>query len=87
VWPATTIASTGMIVAMGEATVRAQARSPQIMADAVHALVSRPAATCSGHFYTDEDILREEGRDDFSGYRLADHEQDLTPNFYLSDVR
>jgi len=84
VWPATTIASTGMIVAMGEATVRAQARSPQIMADAVHALVSRPAATCSGHFYTDEDILREEGRDDFSDYRLAAHEQDLTPNFYLS---
>jgi citronellol/citronellal dehydrogenase len=87
VWPATTIASTGMIVAMGEATVRAQARSPRIMADAVHALVSRPAATCSGHFYTDEDILREEGRDDFSDYRLAAREQDLTPNFYLSAVR
>lgn len=87
VWPATTIASTGMIVAMGEATVRAQARSPQIMADAVHALVSRPAATCSGHFYTDEDILREEGRDDFADYRLAAHEQDLTPNFYLSAVQ
>lgn len=41
-WPATTIASTGMMVAMGEETVRAQARSPQIMAEAVHALVTRP---------------------------------------------
>jgi NAD(P)-dependent dehydrogenase (short-subunit alcohol dehydrogenase family) len=82
-WPATTIASTGMMVAMGEDAVRAQARSPQIMADAVHALVTRPAAACSGHFYTDEQILRDEGVDDLSGYLLAASEQDLTPNFYL----
>jgi NAD(P)-dependent dehydrogenase (short-subunit alcohol dehydrogenase family) len=82
-WPATTIASTGMLVAMGEAAVRAQARTPQIMADAVHALVTRPAAACSGHFYTDEEILREEGIDDLSRYRLAAREDDLTPNFYL----
>lgn len=86
VWPATTIASTGMMVAMGEAVVRAQARNPQIMSDSVHALVTRPAATCSGHFYTDEEILREEGwdDDDLDEYRLAAREEDLTPNFYLS---
>lgn len=84
-WPATTIASTGMMAAMGEATVRAQARNTQIMADAVHALVTRPAATCTGHFYTDEELLREEGwdDDDLSEYRLAAREEDLTPNFYL----
>jgi citronellol/citronellal dehydrogenase len=85
-WPATTIASTGMIVALGEAVVSAQARSPQIMAEAVHALVTRPAAACSGHFYTDEEILREEGRDDFSDYLLAPSEEDLTPNFYLTSA-
>jgi citronellol/citronellal dehydrogenase len=83
-WPATTVASTGMMVAMGEDAVRAQARSPRIMADAVHALVTRPAAECSGHFYTDEAVLREEGVDDLSPYRLAAREEDLTPNFYLS---
>lgn len=84
-WPATTIASTGMVATMGEATVRAQARNTQIMADAVHALVTRPAATCTGHFYTDEELLREEGwdDDDLSEYRLAAREEDLTPNFYL----
>lgn len=82
-WPATTVASTGMMVAMGEDAVRAQGRSPQIVADAVHALVTRPAGTCSGHFYTDEDILREEGVDDLSKYRLAARDEDLTPNFYL----
>lgn len=86
-WPATTVASTGMMVAMGEDAVRAQARSPRIMADAVHALVTRPAAECSGHFYTDEEVLREEGVDDLSGYRLAARDEDLTPNFYLSSSR
>lgn len=82
-WPATTVASTGMMVAMGEGVVRAQARHPRIMADAVHALVTRPAAVCSGRFYTDEEVLREEGVDDLSGYRLAASDDDLTPNFYL----
>jgi citronellol/citronellal dehydrogenase len=83
--PATTVASTGMMAAMGEAAVRAQARSPQIMADAVHALVTRAAASCSGHFYTDEQLLREEGwdDDDLSEYLLAAREEDLAPNFYL----
>jgi citronellol/citronellal dehydrogenase len=88
-WPATTIASTGMMVAMGEDVVRAQARNAQIMSDAVHALVTRPAAECTGNFYTDEQILREEGWDDgdIADYRLAEREEDLTPNFYLHSPR
>jgi NAD(P)-dependent dehydrogenase (short-subunit alcohol dehydrogenase family) len=86
-WPATTVASTGMMGAMGEDTVRAQARSPRIMADAVHALVTRPAARCSGHFYTDEEVLREQGIDDLTECRLAAREEDLVPNFYLSATR
>jgi citronellol/citronellal dehydrogenase len=81
-WPATTVASTGMIVAMG-AEIRAQARSPQIMADAAHALVTRPAASCTGHFYTDEQVLREEGLHDFTAYRLAASDEDLSPTLYV----
>ncbi|MBX5485814.1 MAG: SDR family oxidoreductase [Mycolicibacterium hassiacum] len=83
-WPATTVASTGMMVAMGEDTVRSQARDPRIMADAVVALVQRPAGECTGNFFTDEQILCEEGVTDLSGYRLAARDEDLTPNFYLS---
>lgn len=82
-WPATTVASTGMIVAMGEDAIRAQARDPRVMSDALHALVTRPAAECSGRFYTDEQVLHEEGGVDLSGYRLAAREDDLSPNFYL----
>ncbi|TGD87070.1 SDR family NAD(P)-dependent oxidoreductase [Mycolicibacterium sp. CH28] len=84
-WPATTVASTGMLAAMGEEVVNAQARTPQIMADAAHAIVTRPA-TCSGHFYTDEQVLAEEGVVDLSDYRLAARDEDLAPNFYLSST-
>jgi len=80
-WPAATVASTGMIVAMGDG-VRAQARHPRIMADAVHALITR-STDCSGHFYTDEEVLAEEGVHDLSAYLLAATESDLVPNFYL----
>lgn len=66
--------------------MRAQARSPQIMADATHALVTRPAAECTGHFYTDEEILAQEGVDDLTGYRLPARDEDLTPNFYLPNI-
>ena len=57
-WPATTVASTGMMVAMGEDAVRAQARSPRIMADAMHALVTRSAADCTGHHRGGDDRRR-----------------------------
>jgi NAD(P)-dependent dehydrogenase (short-subunit alcohol dehydrogenase family) len=86
VWPAVTVASTGMMVVMGEDTIKAQARSPQIMADAVHALVTRPAGDCTGNFFSDEDVLRGEGVTDFSSYRLAATEDALTPSFYLPGV-
>jgi hypothetical protein len=84
IWPATTVASTGMITAMGESEVRAQARSPRIMADAILALVTRPSAHCSGNFYTDAEILADEGVSELSEYRLAATEEDLVPNFYLA---
>ena len=80
-WPAATVASTGMVVAMGDA-IRAHARDPRIMADAAHALITR-STDCSGHFYTDEQVLAEEGVDDLSAYLLAATEDDLVPNFYL----
>ncbi|MCX2931646.1 SDR family oxidoreductase [Mycobacterium sp. CVI_P3] len=85
VWPATMVASTGLMVAMGEETVRGQARTPEIMADAVHALVTRPAADGTGRIYTDAEILRAEGVEDLAGYRLAATDDDLVPNFYLTD--
>lgn len=46
-------------------------RTPDIMMDATLALLTRPPATCTGHAYFDEDLLRETGLTDFSGYALV----------------
>ncbi|HEY3879715.1 MAG TPA: SDR family NAD(P)-dependent oxidoreductase [Trebonia sp.] len=46
----------------------------------------RWVGTCTGNFYTDEDVLREEGVTDFSGYRLGDREEDLDLDFFLPDA-
>ncbi|MDZ7887381.1 MAG: SDR family oxidoreductase [Mycobacterium sp.] len=83
-WPATTVASTGLMAAMGEEEVRSQARDTQIMADAVHALVTRSAAEHTGEFLTDAEVLRADGVIDLDAYRLAACDEDLVPNFYLA---
>jgi citronellol/citronellal dehydrogenase len=47
---------------------------------------TRDSRACTGNFYTDEDMLREEGITDFSGYRLAAREEDLDLDFFLPDA-
>jgi citronellol/citronellal dehydrogenase len=85
-WPRTTIGTAAIRNLLGgEAAVR-RARTPDIMADAAHAILTRDSRTCTGNFYTDEDVLREEGVTDFSGYRLGDREEDLDLDFFLPDA-
>lgn len=65
-WPLTTIdtaAVRNMLPAMADAS-----RSPAIMADAAHAILTRPAREASGRFFIDEEILRALGQTDFSMY-------------------
>src|SRR3546814_12437198 len=39
-------------------------RRPEIMADAAHAILTRPSRECTGNFFLDDDVLREEGMTD-----------------------
>ena len=41
-----------------------QYRTPEIVADAVSELLSREPAACTGHQFTDEEVLREAGWSD-----------------------
>ena len=68
-WPVTAIESQATIhFQMGG---QAQWRKPEIMADAVLAILSRPPPTLTGKALYDEDILREDGVTDFSGYAVV----------------
>lgn len=43
-------------------------RKPEIMADAVYALLCKDSKHITGQFLIDEDILRNEGINDFTDY-------------------
>lgn len=66
-WPKTTIATAAVEFALGGEAMMRRSRSPEIMADAAHAILCRDASF-TGHFVLDEDVLREEGVTDFLPY-------------------
>jgi citronellol/citronellal dehydrogenase len=82
-WPRTTIATAAVRNLLGGDTAVGRARSPQIMADAAHAILTRDSRGCTGNFFIDEDVLRAEGVTDFSSYLLGGTEDDLDLDFFL----
>jgi citronellol/citronellal dehydrogenase len=80
-WPATTIATAAVKFNFPPAIYECS-RKPDIMADAVYALVNRDSSEVTGQFYTDEEILREQGIDDFTHY-MVNPEKTPIPDFYL----
>lgn len=69
-WPRTTIATAAIENNFPEAILRAS-RQPAIVADAAHAILLRDSKTCSGHFFIDEEVLRDEGVTDFERYAVT----------------
>ncbi|WP_054310669.1 NAD(P)-dependent oxidoreductase [Mesorhizobium sp. 1M-11] len=67
-WPLTAIDTAAIRNLLGGETVAAMSRSPEIMADAAHAILTRPSREATGNFYIDEEVLRAEGVTDFSKY-------------------
>ena len=85
-WPRTVIGTAALQIALHGASAdhRQRVRSPQIVADAAHAILIRDSRSFSGRFCIDEDILREAGVTDFARYRAAEvREEDLLPDFFI----
>ncbi|GAB2664051.1 SDR family oxidoreductase [Arenimonas aestuarii] len=81
-WPRTVIATDALKMIPG--TEPAKCRTPEIMADAAHAVLSRDSWKFSGHFLIDEAVLRETGVTDFGQYAV-DPSQPLLPDLFLDD--
>ena len=82
-WPRTAI-DTEAIRLISGAAARMRTRSPDIMADAAHAILIRPSREFTGRFLLDEDVLREEGVTDLSRYRRAEVDDDeLIRDFFV----
>jgi citronellol/citronellal dehydrogenase len=80
-WPRTVIA-TAAIAMLGGRVQKEYCRTPAIMADAAHAVLTRDSKSCNGNFFIDEEVLRAEGVTDFTGYSVAP-DRPLAPDLFL----
>lgn len=81
-WPRTGIATAAIEFALTGAEGLKMCRTPEIMADAAHAIFSQPARACSGNFFIDDLVLYEAGVRDFDQYRV-DPSHHLMPDFFV----
>ena len=58
-------------------------RTPEIVADAAHAILCRNGSQHTGNTYVDEDVLREEGVTDFDGYAVVPGTREFLPDLFL----
>ena len=47
-----------------------QCRQPEIVSDAAYVILSKNSRECSGNFFIDEDVLRDQGETDFEKYAV-----------------
>jgi len=83
-WPRTIIATAAIQNLLGGQERMLQARKPEIMADAAHAIFASPARELTGRFLIDDTFLAERGVTDFARYRV-DPAQPLAADFFLPD--
>jgi citronellol/citronellal dehydrogenase len=85
-WPRTTIATAAVRMLGGDPFLQ-KSRTPEIMADAAHAILSKPSREFTGHFCIDDLVLQDAGVRDFSKYAAVPGtpDKDLLPDFFLPD--
>lgn len=82
-WPCTSIDTAAIRNMPGGSELAQVSRSADIMADAAHAILTRPGREATGNFCTDEEVLRQEGTTDFTKYSLGAPEDKLMADFFL----
>jgi len=83
-WPRVTIATAAIKNLLGGDRVMRMSRTPEIMADAAHAIFLKPAKSFTGHFLIDDTFLYGEGVKDFEKYRAMPGEP-LAGTFFVPD--
>lgn len=79
-WPRTVIATAAIGMIAGVSAEHC--RKPEILADAAHVILTRPAHEYSGHFAIDDEVLATAGVTDLSGYAVKPGAS-LLPDLFL----
>jgi citronellol/citronellal dehydrogenase len=81
-WPKTVIATAAVQNLLGGDDVMKGSRTPEIVADAAHFIVTRPSHEQTGTFFIDEDVMRAAGVTDLSKYSTVPGAE-LYPDFFV----
>ena len=81
-WPRTIIATAAVKNLLGGDAAMRKARQPEIMADAAHAILTRPSRECTGNFFIDEEVLGSAGITQLDQYAVTPGE-DLLLDLFL----
>ena len=84
-WPLTTIDTAAVRNVLGGDAMAKVSRKPDVLADAALAIFKRSSKTCTGNFFIDEEVLKEEGITDLSHY-ANDPSSPLFPDFFVPDA-
>ena len=69
-WPRTLIATSALAAIPGLADRRDGCRTPEILADAAHVILTRNGREATGNFYIDEEVLTSAGVTDLTRYAI-----------------
>jgi len=83
-WPRTTIATAAVNNLLGGDRIVRASRTPEIMADAAHLILTKPAKAFTGQFCIDDTLMAEHGVTDFDRYRV-DPSVDLMQDFFVPE--
>ena len=81
-WPRTIIATAAVQNLLGGDEAMARARTPEIVADAAHAILVRDPRSCNGNAFIDDEVLAEAGITDLDRYVAAD-DADLSLDIFV----
>jgi citronellol/citronellal dehydrogenase len=81
-WPRTTIATAAVKNLLGGDALIRRSRTPDIMADAAHLVLTQDAKSFTGQFLIDDTLLYAHGVTDFERYRV-DKNAELAPDFFV----
>jgi len=81
-WPKTIIATAAVKNLLGGDFLMQRSRTVEIVADAAYYILQRPSFECTGNFFIDEDVLRNEGVTDFLKYAV-NPEQKLMADLFI----
>jgi citronellol/citronellal dehydrogenase len=81
-WPRTAIATAAIQNILGGEDGMKRCRKPEILADAAYFIFNRPARTCTGNFFIDDEVLAAEGITDLDKYAVSPGTP-LMPDFFV----